>query len=69
MTSLLEISDWISENLPALLKQYDVPAAAVGVLADGEAIDHAAGVLSKATRVEATTDSLFQIGSITCISA
>ncbi|MGH3508424.1 MAG: serine hydrolase domain-containing protein [Nocardioidaceae bacterium] len=65
MTTLPEISDWISENLPALLRQYDVPAAAVGVLVDGEVVDQATGVLSKATGVEATTDSLFQIGSIT----
>ena len=35
------------------------------MLANGEVIDRAAGVLSTATGVEATTDSLFQIGSIT----
>ncbi len=65
MTSLSEVSDWIAEQLPKLIEQYDVPGAAVGVLADGQVVDHAAGVLSTATGVEATTDSVFQIGSIT----
>ena len=37
----------------------------MAVLADGEVVDDAAGVLSKATGVEATPDSVFQIGSIT----
>jgi CubicO group peptidase (beta-lactamase class C family) len=65
MTSLTDVSDWIGEQLPTLLEQYDVPAAAVGVLADGQVVDHAAGVLSRSTGVEATTESIFQIGSIT----
>jgi CubicO group peptidase (beta-lactamase class C family) len=65
MTSLREVSDWISEHLPTLIEQYDVPAAAVGVMVDGEVVEHAAGVLSMATGVEATTDSVFQIGSVT----
>jgi len=65
MTTLSEVSAWIADRLPALLDQHDVPGAAVGVLADGEVVDHAAGVLSTATGVEATTDSVFQIGSIT----
>jgi CubicO group peptidase (beta-lactamase class C family) len=65
MTSLSEVSDWIAERLPALIKQYDVPAAAVAVLADGEVVDHASGILSMATGVEATPDTVFQIGSIT----
>ncbi len=38
---------------------------AYAVLADGEVVDGAAGVLSKATGVDATADSVFQIGSIT----
>ena len=65
MTKLNDVSDWIAENRPTLLERYDVPAAAVGVLADGEVVDHAAGLLSMSTEVEATTDSVFQIGSIT----
>jgi CubicO group peptidase (beta-lactamase class C family) len=65
MTPLSEVSDWVAENLPALLEQYGVPGAAVGILADGEVVDHAAGVLSMATGVETTPDSVFQVGSIT----
>ncbi|GGU40000.1 serine hydrolase [Nocardioides albus] len=42
-----------------------MPAAAVGVLQDGHVVDHASGVLNLDTGVEATTDSLFQVGSIT----
>jgi CubicO group peptidase (beta-lactamase class C family) len=65
MTKLGEASDWVAESLPNLIEKYDVPAAAVGVLAGGEVVDHAAGILSMSTGVEATADSVFQIGSIT----
>ena len=54
-------------NLSELVAKYDVPGAQVAVLADGEIRDEAAGVLSLHTRVEATTDSVFKIGSITKI--
>ncbi|MEU4804545.1 serine hydrolase domain-containing protein [Actinosynnema sp. NPDC023587] len=54
-------------NLGELVTKYDVPGAQVAVLADGEIQDEAAGVLSLRTRVEATTDSVFKIGSITKI--
>jgi CubicO group peptidase (beta-lactamase class C family) len=65
MSRLSDVSEWIAQQLPALIAEHDVPAAAVGVLADGEVVEHAAGLLSKTTGVEATTDSVFQIGSIT----
>lgn len=65
MTSLSEVSDWIAASLPSLIERYDVPGASVGVLKDGQVVDHAAGILSMSTGVEATTDSVFQIGSIT----
>jgi CubicO group peptidase (beta-lactamase class C family) len=65
MTSLREVSEWIADRLPALIEQHKVPAASVAVLADGEVVDHAAGVLSMSTGVDATTESVFQIGSIT----
>jgi CubicO group peptidase (beta-lactamase class C family) len=35
------------------------------VLSGGDVVEHAAGVLSMTTGVEATTDSVFQIGSVT----
>lgn len=63
--TLEAVETWIAENLPALIEKYDVPGAAVAVLADGKVMDAAAGVLSKTTGVEATADSVFQIGSIT----
>ena len=65
MPPLEDVSGWITEKLPALLAEHKVPGAAVGVYADGEVFDFAAGMLSHATGVEATADSVFQIGSIT----
>ncbi len=65
MATLSEIETWLHDQLPALLAEHEVPGAAVGVLYGGEVADHAAGLLSKATGVEATADSVFQIGSIT----
>src|SRR5262245_46306639 len=65
MNSLNDVSEWIADQLPALIEKYQVPAAAVAVLADGEVVDHAAGILHTGTGVEATPDSVFQIGSAT----
>ncbi|MCX4850715.1 serine hydrolase [Streptomyces sp. NBC_00893] len=65
MSKISEIETWLQENFAALLAEHQVPGAAIAVLADGEVIDHAAGVLNKATGVQSTVDSLFQIGSIT----
>ena len=59
----------ILEDLPAFvqarLEQYKVPALSVAVLSDGEVHQAAAGCLNLNTGVEATTDAVFQIGSIT----
>jgi CubicO group peptidase (beta-lactamase class C family) len=65
MPELDDIHHWLRERLPALLVEHKVPAAAVAVSVGGDVIDVAAGVLSRATGVEATTDSVFQVGSIT----
>src|SRR6185436_16628026 len=65
MSNLGEINTCLRERLPGLLTDNRVPGAAVAVLAGGEVIDAAAGVLSTATGVEATVDSVFQVGSIT----
>ncbi|MEV6008948.1 serine hydrolase [Streptomyces sp. NPDC051976] len=59
------VGAWLRERLPGLLAESGVPGAAVAVDVGGEVVEAAAGVLSTATGVEATTDSLFQIGSIT----
>ncbi|HEY0949219.1 serine hydrolase domain-containing protein [Nocardioides sp.] len=64
-STLREVQTWIADQLPALIEKHQVPAAAYAVLAGGEVVDGAAGLLSTATRVEATADSVFQIGSIT----
>ncbi|MEU0571670.1 serine hydrolase domain-containing protein [Nonomuraea sp. NPDC005983] len=65
MSRFDEISTWLRNRLPDLLAENRVPGAAVAVCAGDESVDVAAGVLSTATGVEATTGSLFQIGSIT----
>lgn len=48
-----------------LVTSRGVPGAAIAVLHEGAIVDAAAGLLSTSTRVEATADSVFQIGSIT----
>ncbi len=65
MSKLNEISDWLQENLPRLVAEYDVPGASAAVLAGDDVVEAAAGVLNKNTGVETTTDSVFQVGSIT----
>lgn len=65
MTTLTEIGSWLADALPSLIERGHVPAASVAVLSDGHIASAAAGVLNTTTGVEATTDSLFQIGSIT----
>ncbi|MEV7662589.1 serine hydrolase domain-containing protein [Paenarthrobacter sp. NPDC089316] len=65
MTNLNELRTWLEGRLPALLAENQVPGAAIAVSVKGEVIEAAAGVLNKATGVETTVDSLFQIGSIT----
>ena len=52
-------------RLASLAETRGVPGAALGILRDGQIVDVAAGVLSRRTLVEATPDSVFNIGSIT----
>jgi CubicO group peptidase (beta-lactamase class C family) len=65
MGDLDDIQAWLGEQLPRLLVEHHVPGAAWAVLRGGQVADGAAGSLSKATGVEATADSVFQIGSVT----
>jgi CubicO group peptidase (beta-lactamase class C family) len=65
MRTLDDIASFLTADFARLVAEHGVPGAAIAVLKDGEVIDHAAGVLSTATKVEATPDSVFQIGSIT----
>jgi len=60
-----DLSERLFERLSVLAAKYDVPGVQAAVLtADGVA-EAAAGVLNVDTGVSATTDSVFQIGSIT----
>ncbi|MBB5955913.1 CubicO group peptidase (beta-lactamase class C family) [Saccharothrix tamanrassetensis] len=65
MSRSAEIAAWLPGRLAELVAAHGVPGAQAAVLVDGEVVDAAAGVLSLATGVETTTDSVFQIGSIT----
>jgi CubicO group peptidase (beta-lactamase class C family) len=65
LTDLEVTRAWLEERFPASCREHQIPGAAIAVLAGGEIIDTATGVLSLATGVEATTDSVFQIGSTT----
>jgi CubicO group peptidase (beta-lactamase class C family) len=53
------------ERLVERLAAHRVPGATLGILHGGKVTVTGAGVLSKATGVEVTPESLFQIGSIT----
>ncbi|SHG27153.1 serine hydrolase domain-containing protein [Streptoalloteichus hindustanus] len=55
----------LENRLNELMAEHRVPGAVLGVYANGEYREHAAGVLNTRTGVEVTTDSLFQIGSMT----
>ena len=55
----------LGERLRALAVEHDVPGASLAVLHDERVTAAAHGLLNVETGVEATTDSLFQIGSVT----
>lgn len=59
----------VFDNLPSYLAdaigRFGVPGASLAVLADGALYEAAAGVVNTETGVETTTDTVFQIGSIT----
>jgi CubicO group peptidase (beta-lactamase class C family) len=65
VSRLTDVGEWIESTLPGLLAEHEVPGASVAVMLNGEVFTTAHGLLSKATGVEATVDSVFQIGSIT----
>ncbi|WP_406638410.1 serine hydrolase [Amycolatopsis sp. WGS_07] len=61
----IDAAHW-SRRLAELARKHDVPGASLGILRvdTGEEVFATHGVLNKATKVEVTEDSLFQIGSI-----
>ncbi|MCY1136796.1 serine hydrolase [Actinoplanes sp. Pm04-4] len=59
----IDTEHW-NRRLAELAEKHDVPGATLGVLLDEEVSESAYGVLNARTGVETTTDSLFQIGSV-----
>ena len=64
MARAMDLAGW-QPRFEELARRHRVPGASLAVLADGEVSALAIGVLHKGTGVEVTTDSLFQVGSIT----
>lgn len=64
MTSASDIAAFLHTDFARLVAAHDVPGGAIAVSMDGEIVEAVAGVLSTATQVEVTTDSVFQIGSV-----
>lgn len=65
MSDLLTILPSVQAALDGLASHHRVPGASLAVL-DGEAsVELVTGITSRATRVEVTPETLFQIGSIT----
>ncbi|MFK4068406.1 serine hydrolase domain-containing protein [Streptomyces sp. NPDC029674] len=58
-----DLARW-QARLDELRVEHHVPAASLAVLVDGTVHELACGVLHRGTGVEATTDSVFQMGSI-----
>ncbi|MGH9170573.1 MAG: serine hydrolase [Acidimicrobiales bacterium] len=65
MTTLVARLTDIQARLDALARQHGVPGATLAVGIGDELLDFATGVVNARTGVEATTDSIFQIGSNT----
>ena len=63
---MLNAADWTT-RLNELATEANIPGAALGIWSDGQEILAAHGVLNAATQVPVTTDSVFQVGSITKI--
>jgi CubicO group peptidase (beta-lactamase class C family) len=61
---MLDAANWTT-RLGELARHARGPGAVLGIWADGHEILAASGVLNRATRVRVSTDSLFQLGSIT----
>jgi CubicO group peptidase (beta-lactamase class C family) len=61
---MLDAANWTT-RLGELARQARVPGAVLGIWAGGQEILAACGVLNRSTRVRVSTDSVFQVGSIT----
>ena len=63
---MLNAASWTA-RLNELASAAGVPGATLGIWSDGQEILAAHGVLNTTTKVPVSTDSLFQVGSITKI--
>ena len=61
---MLDAANWTT-RLGELARQAHVPGAVLGIWTGGQETVAACGVLNRATRVRVSTDSMFQVGSIT----
>jgi CubicO group peptidase (beta-lactamase class C family) len=59
------VTKQIQARVSELLSEYRIPSAAIGVLHDGEITDFAVGVKNLPTEEPATTDTIYQCGSMT----
>ena len=64
MTKVIDATQ-IQARVSELLSEYKIPSAAIGVLHDGEITDFAVGVKNLSTEEPATTDTIYQCGSMT----
>jgi CubicO group peptidase (beta-lactamase class C family) len=58
------IAAQVRERVSELLAEYSIPSTAIGVLHEGEITDFAIGVKNLTTREPATTDTIYQCGSL-----
>jgi CubicO group peptidase (beta-lactamase class C family) len=65
MTALAQRLTWVPERLAELLERFEIPGGSVAVWHDGEEYATASGLANTTAGIEATTDTLFLIGSIT----
>ena len=61
---MMDAAHWTT-RLAELARQAGVPGAVLGIWAGGQEVLAAPGLLNRATRVRVSTDSLFQVGSVT----
>ena len=61
----MTVLDTLQSFLDDVIKRYGVPGASLAVLANNSLHVAASGVINTETQVETTTDTVFQIGSIT----
>ncbi|HET8843457.1 MAG TPA: serine hydrolase domain-containing protein, partial [Ktedonobacteraceae bacterium] len=64
MTKRIDVTQ-MQARVAKLLAEYRIPSAALGVLYDGELSEFAIGVRSLLTKEPATTDTIYQCGSLT----